>query len=458
MSLQELQTMAAGIKNETRVGGNTAERVGKAFECVADVIQQGVDEATMKLDDLNVFPTTPQEAINFVKNNGKKAVLTVMDRDFSVGVLSIFADAQAQVLTEVFETRLTLDSGRFTKGHGYGSPKRYWRNYGIKQAYNGGAVKKQEWTDWKDCEDDTASILTKHSKYLLEIYDGSPNGEQRDLQAVVAEINSLFTDEFKKCLFASFIDETGERVLYYNSTARLSSNVKDWKKVGTGTGGAEAVILPFDGYAENATVTIGSALKGSIVWDKIKKTFLCLSDGRYYANWSGAGKYGSETENGIVPNEGILFFHITKGEAYTWKDGNMVQLSGSSEDVVNFAKQKIEEIVDTAKRINKGDKGEKGEDGRIALVNHGTADTTFALTPNTMHVWGEVERLNLSLAPNMEPNILAEYDFQFTTPANKATEFQLQGVQWVDEVVPTILKGKTYQGMVTNGLAVLIGS
>ena len=456
MSLQELQTMAAGIKNETRVGGNTAERVGKAFECVADVIQQGVDEATMKLDDLNAFPTTPQEAINFVKNNGKKAVLTVMDRDFSVGVLSIFVDAQAQVLTEVFETRLTLDGGRFTKGHDYGSPKRYWRNYGVKQAYNGGMVKKQEWTEWRNCEDDTASMLAKHSKYLLEIYDGSPNGEQRDLQAVVAEINSLFTDEFKRCLFASFINETGTRMLYYNSTARLSSNVEDWKQVGTGK--TEAVILPFDGYVENATVVVGSAINGSIVWDKIKKTFLCLSDGKYYVNWSGAVKYGSETENGIVPSEGILFFHITKGEAYTWKDGNMVQLSGSSEDVVNFAKQKIQEIVDTAKETKKGDKGDPGRDGRIALVNHGTADTTFALTPNTMHVWGEVERLTLSLAPNTEPTILAEYCFQFSTPANKAMEFQLQGVEWYEGVVPTILKGRTYQGSVVNGVAILISN
>ena len=99
-----------------------------------------------------------------------------------------------------------------------------------------------------------------------------------------------------------------------------------------------------------------------------------------------------------------------------------------------------------------------GVDTRVKLVNHGTADTTFALTPNTMHVWGEVETLSLSLAPNTEPNILAEYDFQFTTPANKATEFQLQGVQWVDEVVPTILKGKTYQGSVVNGVAILINN
>ena len=456
MSLQELQTMAAGIKNETRVGGNTAERVGKAFECVADVIQQGIDGATIKLDSLNEFPATPQQAIDFVKKNGKEAQLTVMDREFSVGVLSIFADAQAQVLTEVFETRLTLANRIFTKGHGYGSPKRYWRNYGIKQAYNGGMVKKQEWTEWQRCEDDTASMLAKHSKYLLEIYDGSPNGEQRDLQAVVSEINSLFTDEFKRCLFASFINETGTRMLYYNSTARLSSDVKDWKKIGTGTGGAEAVILPFDGYIENATVTIGTVLNGSIVWDKTKKTFLCLSGGKYYANWSGAGKYGSETESGIVPSEGILFFHITKGEAYTWKDGNMVQLSGSSEDVVNFAKQKIEEIVDTAKKTKKGDKGDPGRDGRIALVNHGTNDTTFALTPNVVHVWGEVESLNLSLAPNPEQNILAEYCFQFKVPDSKATEFQIQGAKWANGVVPKLKQGKTYQGSVIDNIIMII--
>lgn len=113
---------------------------------------------------------------------------------------------------------------------------------------------------------------------------------------------------------------------------------------------------------------------------------------------------------------------------------------------------------ETGKTGEPGAKGEDGKDGRIALVNHGTADTTFALTPHTMHVWGEVERLRLTLAPNTEPNICAEYDFQFTTPANKTTEFQLLGVQWQGKVVPTILKGMTYQGMVVNGFAVLIGN
>ena len=105
-----------------------------------------------------------------------------------------------------------------------------------------------------------------------------------------------------------------------------------------------------------------------------------------------------------------------------------------------------------------GKDGKDGKDGRIALVNHGTSDTTFALTPNIMHVWGEVEHLNLSLAPNTEPTILAEHCFQFSSPANKAMEFQLQGVEWYEGVVPTILKGRTYQGSVVNGVAILISN
>lgn len=111
---------------------------------------------------------------------------------------------------------------------------------------------------------------------------------------------------------------------------------------------------------------------------------------------------------------------------------------------------------DTGERGLTGHQGLPGKDGRIALVNHGTADTTFALTPNTMHVWGEVESLNLSLAPNTEPNILAEYCFQFKVPANKATEFQVQGARWANGVVPKLKQGKTYQGSVIDNIIMII--
>lgn len=124
--------------------------------------------------------------------------------------------------------------------------------------------------------------------------------------------------------------------------------------------------------------------------------------------------------------------------------------------MVDKARTDIQSTIEDAKKIKKGDKGDDGKDGRIALVNHGTNDTTFALTPNVMHVWGEVERLILSLAPNTEQNILAEYCFQFKVPDSKATEFQIQGAKWANGVVPKLKQGKTYQGSVIDSIVMVI--
>ena len=197
-------------------------------------------------------------------------------------------------------------------------------------------------------------------------------------------------------------------------------------------GNSTPTILPFEDFVENVSHTAYSAASGDVVFDRRNNIFLCKTGSDYCPSWAGMEEYGTPTSEGVTPKEKVIYFHATKHEIYTWYEG-VFQKLGS---------------------VPAGG----GVDNRIRLVNHDTNDTTFVLTPNTMHVWGEVETLSLSLAPNTEPNILAEYDFQFTTPANKATEFQLQGVQWVDEVVPTILKGKTYQGSVVNGVAILISN
>lgn len=87
---------------------------------------------------------------------------------------------------------------------------------------------------------------------------------------------------------------------------------------------------------------------------------------------------------------------------------------------------------DTGERGPKGDTGQRGADGRLHVVDHGTGETTLALTPNVMHVWGEVTSLDLTLAPNTEQDVLAEYCFQFTSPAGTATTLTLPNtVKWV---------------------------
>lgn len=189
-------------------------------------------------------------------------------------------------------------------------------------------------------------------------------------------------------------------------------------------------ILPFEDFVENVSQTSYSAVSGDVVFDRRNNIFLCKTGSDYCPSWAEMKEYGTPTSEGVTPKEKVIYFHATKHEIYTWYEG-VFQKLGS---------------------VPAGG----GVDNRIRLVNHDTNDTTFALTPNTMHVWGEVETLSLSLAPNTEPNILAEYDFQFTTPANKATMFSISGVKWANGELPTIKAGKLYQGRIANGIAVML--
>lgn len=90
-------------------------------------------------------------------------------------------------------------------------------------------------------------------------------------------------------------------------------------------------------------------------------------------------------------------------------------------------------------------------DNTIYEVNHGTSDTVFTLTPNTMHIWGEVASLDLSL-PQDTNTALDEYLFTFTCPAAAPTTLILPAdVKWVQQ--PNLQEGKTYQVSIMNGLA-----
>lgn len=112
----------------------------------------------------------------------------------------------------------------------------------------------------------------------------------------------------------------------------------------------------------------------------------------------------------------------------------------------------------------KGDKGENGingtngADGRLRLQNHGTNDKVFALTPNVMHVWGVVDSLTLTLAPNTDTRFVAEYCFQFTCPAESGTQLTLpSSIKWIGDVFNP-KKGQTYQACIVNELLIMGGT
>ena len=103
----------------------------------------------------------------------------------------------------------------------------------------------------------------------------------------------------------------------------------------------------------------------------------------------------------------------------------------------------------------KGLKGDKGDTGLLALVNHGTADTTFALTPNAMHVWGEVAQLSLKLGEPM-PNVVNEYAFEFQSPSTPTNLSLPATLKWCNDYVPSIRAGKKYQASIVNNMIIMV--
>lgn len=85
-------------------------------------------------------------------------------------------------------------------------------------------------------------------------------------------------------------------------------------------------------------------------------------------------------------------------------------------------------------------------------VNHGTSDTTFTLTPNTFHVWGQVTSLRLTFGSETS-GMTNEYIFQFTSGPTATSLTLPNSIKWANGIAPTIAKNKIYQVSILKGLA-----
>lgn len=96
-----------------------------------------------------------------------------------------------------------------------------------------------------------------------------------------------------------------------------------------------------------------------------------------------------------------------------------------------------------------------GKADKVAIVNHGTSDTTFTLTPNIFHVWGTVASLTLTLA-TASTTTMDEFMFQFTSGTTATTLSLPSTVKWIAE--PEIEADMTYQVSIINNIAVIGGA
>lgn len=92
----------------------------------------------------------------------------------------------------------------------------------------------------------------------------------------------------------------------------------------------------------------------------------------------------------------------------------------------------------------------------IPIIQH-TFDTMVTIEPNKLHIWGAVSSLTLGFADGPLGQV-AEYMFQFSSPANSAAALTLpNGVKWMngDNLEPE--PNWTYQVSIVNNLAVYSG-
>lgn len=89
-----------------------------------------------------------------------------------------------------------------------------------------------------------------------------------------------------------------------------------------------------------------------------------------------------------------------------------------------------------------------------AVISHGTSDTTFALTPNILHIWGTVTSLTLTLATPSDATVINEYMFEFTSGSTATTLSLPATVVWdKDKGDISIESGYVYQVSILNNFA-----
>ena len=196
------------------------------------------------------------------------------------------------------------------------------------------------------------------------------------------------------------------------------------------------VVDVFDGSPNGGATTIGRVMRqiGDSYAFKDKVTLISLVD--------------------EVTHKRTLYYCTALSFSPNESDWVEVGKGGNFEELVNDAKRKIQEAVEHAKTIQKGEKGDKGDTGWLRLVNHGTADTTFALTPNAMHVWGQVAQLRLTLGAAV-PNIVNEYAFEFQSPATPTNLSLPATLKWYNNYVTPVRANKRYQASIVNNIIIM---
>lgn len=185
-----------------------------------------------------------------------------------------------------------------------------------------------------------------------------------------------------------------------------------------------------------------------------------LPKGEKGEDGSGAGNVFVSTNN-LESGKQYVFKPSANGSA----NGTFEELQGGSvteKEISDLGFTKNEGTI-TEVKMNGVSKGKNGvvdlgnvltEAPKVAIVNHGTSDTTFTLTPNVLHKWGAVSALSLSL-PAANTESVDFFMVEFVSGSTATTLTLPESVKFSTEV--DIEPNKTYQLSIVDNLAVMGG-
>lgn len=169
---------------------------------------------------------------------------------------------------------------------------------------------------------------------------------------------------------------------------------------------------------------------------------------------AGLNASGNLTDSGIVPST-LVYQGANQGTVPS------VDFDPET-DTVHVTAQTLSAAQQLQARTNIGAAGVNDIIG-IPIVNHGTSDkgtssTSYSIAPNTLHVWGEVDALYLSLTAG-EVGYVQEYMIQFTSGSTATTLSLPNTLKWINGVTPSDIEADhVYQISIMNGIGVIGGA
>ena len=194
-----------------------------------------------------------------------------------------------------------------------------------------------------------------------------PNNLDTTLFQIVTALPTSGINKNKIYLMLIEGDDTEEQNLYaeyiYTGNTSAAYDASKWEKLGeykpevdTSTydnvvervnNGDFSDVVNFDSISllvTKPTITLGSAVGSfQVVFLNVTKTFVAVSAGKYYGNWSGAEAFGNFTNDGRTPKKNKVY--ICDNKAYVWDDtASVLKPIDGSENIEVMSNEDIDAL------------------------------------------------------------------------------------------------------------------